>query len=104
MKFLHTILVVAFVFTAATAFASGKHADETITVGSTKHRTFFVFKAQKKFVGATVEIYASNGDLLTTQNLERRKMVIDFGSVTTDTYTIRIIKGDARREYQYIKH
>ena len=104
MKLLHTILVVAFVFTAATAFASGNHADETITVGSTKHRTFFVFKAQKKFVGAIVEIYASNGNLLTVQSLERRKMIIDFGGATTDTYTIRITKGGARREYQYIKH
>jgi len=103
MKLLHAVLAAAFVFTAATTFASGSHADETITLGNNKHRTFFVVKAPKKLVGAMVEVYASNGNLLTAQSLQRRKMIIDFGGATTDTYTIRITKDGAQREYQYIK-
>lgn len=101
MKLLITFLVAAFVSISATTHASGH--GETLKVGGSKHRTFFVFKAQKKFVGATVEVFTSQGALLTSQPLARRKMIIDFGNATTDTYTIRITKGEAQREFQYIK-
>ncbi|MBL0742111.1 hypothetical protein [Chryseolinea lacunae] len=103
MKLLITFLVAALVSISATTHASSSGHGETLKVGGSKHRTFFVFKAQKKFVGATVEVFTSQGALLTSQALERRKMIIDFGNATTDTYTIRITKGEAQREFQYIK-
>ena len=50
-----------------------------------------------------VEVYTSDGDLLTAQNLQKRKLIIDFGSALKDTYTIRVVKGNDIREFQYIK-
>jgi hypothetical protein len=62
-----------------------------------------VYKAQKKFVGAMVEVYTSNGDLLTAQNIQKRKLIIDFGYALQDTYTIRVVKGDDIKEFQFQK-
>jgi len=93
-------LVVAFIITTGTTAVVARDSN---VVGHTKNKSLFVFKAKKKFVGATVEIYTSQGKLLTTQSMSKRKMVIDFGDVTEDTYTIRIVKGDATKEFHFIK-
>lgn len=61
----------------------------------------FVLHTEKKFIGAKVEIFSSNGQLLTAQTLRKKKMIIDFGDAGMDTYTIRLSKGDQRREVQY---
>lgn len=100
MKTLIT-LVVAFVF-LATVSPAAVPADDTI-IGHGKNKSLFVFKAKKKFLGATVEVYSSQGKLVTAQNISRRKMIIDFAYVKKDTYTIRIIKGDAKKELQFVK-
>jgi hypothetical protein len=69
---------------------------------STKNN-FFVVKADRKFKGANIEILSSKGDLVTTQVMEGRKMIIDFGDMQEGSYTIRISKGDKVREFQYEK-
>ena len=92
-------LVITLLFLTCAAWAASP--DETIIIGHSKNKNLFVFKTEKKFVGALVEVYSSQGELLTSQNLNNRKMIIDFGSVISDTYTIRVVKGNATREYQY---
>jgi len=97
-----TLIAVAVAFLILTTAQAAKPED-AIIIGHSKNKNLFVFKTQRKFVGATVEIYASNGELLTAQNLQKRKLIIDFGSVIKDTYTIRVVKGTNVRQYQYIK-
>jgi len=100
MKTLITVVVALVILTTpARAAAPG----EAIIIGHSKNKNVFVFKTEKKFVGATVEVYSSQGALVTSQNLHKRKMIIDFGSAMRDTYTIRVVKGTALREYQYVK-
>ena len=99
MKRLTSIVALVFLTTIVWAAAP----DETIIIGRIKNKNVFVFKAEKHFVGATVEVYASNGELLTSQSLVKRKMIIDFGTALQDTYTIRVVKGAETREYQYVK-
>jgi len=99
MKTLITVVVALAIITSAHA----AKPEEAIIIGHSKQKSLFVFKTQKKFLGATVEVYSSQGELLTSQNLQKRKMIIDFGSVTNDTYTIRVVKGNSIREYQYLK-
>jgi hypothetical protein len=94
-------LVVAFVFLITDAKASQREDDNLI--GNGKNKSLFVVRAKKKFVGATVEVYSSQGKLVTTQNLHKRKMIIDFANVKKDTYTIRMVKGDASKEFQFVK-
>lgn len=94
-------LAVAFIFLTSDSRAAVP-SDETI-LGHGKNKSLFVFRAKKKFVGATVEVYSSQGKLVTAQNLSKRKMIIDFGDVTRDVYTIRIVKGAETKEFQFVK-
>jgi len=69
----------------------------------TKYKNLFVFKADKEYVGATVEVYYSNGDLVTTHKLEKRKMIIDFCDTKFGEYTIKVVKGNKKQEFYYVK-
>ena len=80
-----------------------KFGSESVSVVSSKYKNLFIFKAKKKFVGATVEIYSSNGEMVTSQHLQKRKMIINFCDVRYDTYIIRIAKGNNIQEFKYVK-
>lgn len=100
MKPLITI-VVALMLLTGNVRAAGP--DESIIISHSKNKSVFVLKAEKKDLGARVEVYSSNGNLVTSRELQKRKMIIDFGSVLRDTYTIRVVKGSINKEYHYIK-
>ncbi|HMG93061.1 MAG TPA: hypothetical protein VK589_23560 [Chryseolinea sp.] len=99
MKTLLALVVALMIVTTGKA----SKPEDAIIIGQTKNKSLFVYKTQRKFVGAMVEVYTSNGDLLTAQNLQKRKLIIDFGTALKDTYTIRVVKGDDIREFHYIK-
>jgi hypothetical protein len=94
-------LVVAFIFLTTDSRATVQSDDSSIS--HSKNKSLFVFRTKKKLVGATVEVYSSQGKLVTTQNLSKRKTIIDFADVTKDTYTIRIVKGATTKEYRFVK-
>lgn len=91
----------ALLFTGSSSFA--ENTPEKIDVVSSKYKNLFVFKAEKKFVGATVEILSSKGEVVTAQTLQKRKMIIDFCDVKYGTYTIRISKDKKVKEFKYEK-
>ena len=101
MKALVTMLVVALL--SLPTFLYAGHDDETNITAGPKQRNVFVLKTEKSLVGAHVEIYTSHGVLVTSQSLQRRRMIIDFGNAMTDTYTIRIVKGNTSKEFRYVK-
>jgi hypothetical protein len=76
--------------------------NEPVPVRS-KNKDLYVFRTDRKFKGANVEILSSNGDRLTTQTLEKRKMIIDFTDVKEGSYKIRLSKGDQVKEFKYEK-
>jgi hypothetical protein len=88
-------------FLMSAAYAHGQ--GEEILTGKPRDKDLFVMKTDKKFVGATVEIYSSEGELLTAQHLVQRKMVIDFSPVAQDTYIIRVVKGEEAQEFYFKK-
>lgn len=96
----HNTIAVALMVVSSTISATAQY--ETVTLGGDKDKDLFVMKA-KKLVGGKVEVYTSSGVLITAQPLQKRKMIIDFGTVTSGTYTIRVVKGSDTREYQYTK-
>lgn len=96
MKILVTLVVTLFSFTVANAHIESGNPSK----GNSKD-SLYVLKTDKKFVGATVEIYSSEGTLVTSQNLNKRKMIIDFGPVIRDTYTIRVVKGKETQEFHF---
>lgn len=99
MKTLIT-LVVAFILVTTDSRGAGSGDN---MFGHGKNKSLFVFRAKKKFAGATVEVYSSQGKLVTAQSIHKRKMIIDFGDVTKDIYTIRIVKGAETKEYRFVK-
>jgi hypothetical protein len=76
---------------------------EAIDPGPSKYKDLFTFKTDKELIGAQVEVYNSSGELITSNSLQKRKMIIDFGDAVFGTYTIRIIKGDELKEFKYVK-
>ena len=78
-------------------------ADAVESIEPPKYKNLFTLKTDKQFVGAQVAIYNSQGELITSQSLQKRKMIIDFGEARTGTYTIKIEKGQQHQEFTYIK-
>lgn len=103
MKTLIKVLVAGSLFISSTVTTLAATKDETTTTTSTRHKHFFKVKAQKRFLGATVEVFVGDGDLLTAQNLQKRKVIIDFGDAKGGIYTIRLTKGNETKEFRYIK-
>lgn len=68
-----------------------------------KQKDMFVIKADKTFVGAEVEIFYSNGDVVTRQVLKKRKLIVDFSHVKTGEYVIRVSKDGQTEEFEYRK-
>ena len=91
----------ALLITSTASFA--ENTPEKIEVVSSRYKNLFVLKAEKKFIGATVEILSSNGEVVTAQRLQKRKMIIDFCDVKYGAYTIRVTKDTKVKEFQYVK-
>lgn len=68
-----------------------------------KGKDVFVVKTEKKYIGAKVQVFNAAGELLATQTLKTRKMVIDFGDVKLGTYTIRLSKDSKTKEFYFEK-
>lgn len=61
----------------------------------------YVLKADKKFIGAKVEIFSAGGQLITAQTIDKKKMLIDFGDVKMGVYTIKLTNGDNTQSFTY---
>jgi len=82
--------------------AAAKAEDATHVIDS-RYKNLFVFKADRKFKDAEVKIFYSNGDLIASQKLTKRKMTINFCDVKYGTYTIVLLKGNKSEIFEYIK-
>jgi hypothetical protein len=95
------LIVAAFFLIAQSVSAAPTLAGSGIV--RIKGKTLFVFKTDRKFIGATVEVIFANGEVITSQKLEKRKMMIDFADVKAGDYTIRVTKGKRVEEFYYEK-
>lgn len=74
-----------------------------VDVTTQANENLFVLKASRKFKGAEVEVLSSSGYLVSSQKLTRRKLIIDFKNVRTGSYRIKVKKGNAQEEFQFVK-
>jgi len=102
MNKLKIILIIAAFFVIAQLVSAAPTLAGSGTV-RIKDKTLFIFKTDKKFVGATIDIIYANGDVVASQKLEKRKMVIDFADVKPGEYTVRVTKGKRVEEFYYEK-
>jgi flagellar hook assembly protein FlgD len=98
-KYKFILLALALVLIIQSAMATPLPAESV----RLKNKTTFVYKADKDFMGATIEIRYQNGDLVSTEKLEKRRIVIDFAQVKSGEYTIRITKGKRVEEFFFEK-
>ena len=63
----------------------------------------FTFKVDRDLLGAKVEMVYANGDVVVVEQLERRKMIIDFCDVKMGVYTIQISKNDFTQRFEVAK-
>jgi hypothetical protein len=103
MKKIKTILLIGVAVLVMIQPVSASLKRERPVAVPSKYKNLFVFKADKDLVGAKVEVLYANGDVVTSQTLQKRKMIINFCDVKSGAYTIRIIKGDRIEEFQYDK-
>lgn len=101
MKTAVKIAIVLALLSGPAAYASPKEA--AIDVLNTRYKNLFVFKVGRDFKGAEVEVYYSNGDLVTIQKLKKRKMIIDFCDTRFGSYIIKVRKGQEVLDFQYVK-
>jgi hypothetical protein len=103
MKVSIIIAICLSLFTASVAvFGSGSRA-AAVHVISSKQKDQFVFKVNKSWHGARVELIAPNGDIVSRQRLLKRKMIIDFGDMKPGTYRVTVTKNHHTEEFQFIK-
>ena len=102
MKTLFPSLLIVLLVTGSLSAAPLTGSDP-IEVKEIKDKNLFVFKANKKLLGASIEVFHSSGDVVTAQILAKRKMIIDFSEVHEGTYTVVVMKGKQKEEFQYIK-
>ncbi len=93
-----TLLALVVIMMAATVAVANP-----IDVVPSRHQNLFVFTTKKAMRGAEVKVLHTSGDVVTSQRLYKRKMIIDFCDVKPGTYTIVVQKGKAKEEFQYVK-
>lgn len=91
-------------FTASVAVFGTSSSRDSSHIVSSKKRDLFVFKVNKSWQGARVEVLAANGDCISRQRLLKRKMVINFFDMKPGTYKINVTKNGHREEFEYVKN
>lgn len=77
--------------------AAPAHSQNSVQVIRTRHANQFAFKAPREMVRAQVEVLTENGNRVDSQQLMKRKMVIDFTALPEGNYTI-VVKKDGKAE------
>lgn len=102
MKAIIRICILFLVLTSSFSYAGVKPKKEDIIVRSSNGEVFR-FKADKKFLGAKIEVYDSSNTLTGKEIVYDRKMIIDFYYMPADTYRIKIMKENELIEFEFVK-
>ena len=55
-------------------------------------------------IGARVDVYGENGELIATQEIAHKKSIIDFYFEKPGHFTIKITKGEKQESFTYDKN
>lgn len=98
-----TLITTLFLLNLSAAFATPSPKEVTIDIVPSKYTNLFVFKVDRKFKGAAVEISFANGEVIADLKMEKRQLIIDFRDAKFGAYKIRVIKGNNVQQFQYIR-
>ncbi|MEM9856426.1 MAG: hypothetical protein AAF843_03685 [Bacteroidota bacterium] len=78
-------------------------SDPQIQLVKSDLKNLFTFKVDRSLIGAKVEMVYANGDVVTVEKLEKRKMIIDFCDVKLGDYTVKISKDGYSKNFTVSK-
>ena len=93
------ILTLALIISFYSSFSTTRK-NTPVVVLSTSHDIFY-FKISKTMVGGTVEVYNPEGKIVGAQNLDNRKLIIDFFDMAPGDYTIKVKKENTQEIFTY---
>jgi hypothetical protein len=103
------LLIVVLVALASAVFAAPvsplkKDKDSvSVTVTPTHYKDLLILKADKTYIGATVEVHDVTGALVASSQIHKKKMIIDFYDIPYGAYTICVVKDKKTHEFNYTK-
>jgi hypothetical protein len=97
------VLVLSILSICSSAFATPVPKDGGIELVSSKHKNLFIFKADRKLIGADIKILDETSEVITQLKLKKKKLVIDFCEVKHGSYFIMVSKGETIQEFHFEK-
>lgn len=93
------------VFAAPVAPFKIKNDKDTVSVTlmPTHYRNLLILKADKTYMGATVEVHDVTGAVVASGQIRKKKMIVDFYDIPYGAYTICVVKNKKSFEFQYTK-
>lgn len=76
--------------------------DKSVVVITTRLDIFY-FKVNKEMMGGLIEIYDDKDEIMASQSITQKKMLLDFIDAKPGTYSIRISNGHTIREFEFKK-
>ena len=100
MKILNLVLCITFF--SWSGFTTDPCKNEPVSVLSRK-RDIFYFKLCKEFIGARIEVFSPEGELLATDEITHQKALIDFFFEKPGDYKIVFKKNEEEKTFTYSK-
>lgn len=94
--------LITLLLAAVVGFTNATPVDGRDVVRSRRNNVF-AFTTDRAMRGAEVKVFYSNGDMLVSERMRRRRIVIDFAEVRRGTYTILLTKDGMTKKFQYEK-
>jgi len=69
----------------------------------TSNTSRLTLKVNKEFLGGEVRVYNGNHELVISQKMKKRKVLIDFGYAMVGGYTVQLMKGVQQKEFYFMK-
>jgi len=93
------MLMIALVMISASAFAKNSRPVKVLS----KQLEIVYFKVNPTMIGATMEVYNANGDLVYSQTITSKKQIVDFFDEPSGSYTILVTKDGKEEVINYEK-
>lgn len=84
----------------AGVMAESLASDVDQVISSTSRLTL---KLNKEFLGGEVRVYNGNRELVISQRMKKRKVLIDFSDAMVGGYTVQLMKGPHQQEFYFMK-
>jgi hypothetical protein len=102
MKLVRVIIIALLFLSAATMTAEAKRKlpCNHVSVLSVK-RDVFYFKVDAEFMGSTVQVFDSKGEMQYSLEIHSKRALIDFFYMQPGVYTIKFSHGNQVEEHHY---